>query len=337
MVFCVNRECSFPIHILLSDVVDKFTQSSTDCLTILSRFGAVASKDSLLRYQVQCSKLQMKEKEFVLASSFCVASVDNIDWNTSYATVSSADKGRGFHGTSVQAIEPRALSTGHKHVHINEPTTSRRDRSIPVSVLQDYHDVPPIVLGDHTFSFSGRRFTACIDDFNLSENEKERLSELQLTIFRYMLVKMLAKAEHPNIFLPDLRDSLKYLFPFAAETSRVHYTTLLAQPADSKATLLEVLSLLHAKHRVGDIVDYLVVVGDGKTYDHLINLKREYIDELAWMLPYIGEWHTLKNIQAPLLKVYLDGGLKKLLDLFHHGATNRAVSSATSYQKVTNS
>ena len=57
--------------------------------------------------------------------------------------------------------------------------------------------------------------------------------------------------------------------------SNVHFTALLSKPADSKATLLEVLSILKNKHGVGDKVDKLVMVGDGKTYDILINLLKD--------------------------------------------------------------
>jgi hypothetical protein len=37
----------------------------------------------------------------------------------------------------------------------------------------------------------------------------------------------------------------------------------------------------------------LVVVGDRKSYDHLIKLKSEYGGSLSWVLPYHGDWHIL--------------------------------------------
>jgi len=36
-------------------------------------------------------------------------------------------------------------------------------------------------------------------------------------------------------------------------------------------------------------MNYLVVVGDAKTYEHFIELKRAYGNELAWLLPFPGE------------------------------------------------
>jgi hypothetical protein len=41
------------------------------------------------------------------------------------------------------------------------------------------------------------------------------------------------------------------------------------------------------------ILQYQVVVGDRKSYDHLIKLKSEYGGSLSWVLPYHGDWHIL--------------------------------------------
>ena len=57
----------------------------------------------------------------------------------------------------------------------------------------------------------------------------------------------------------------------------------------------------------------MVVVGDGKTYDHLIQLKNEEKEDSSWLLPYIGDWHALKNYQLVLMKIYVDAGLKEMI------------------------
>ena len=48
----------------------------------------------------------------------------------------------------------------------------------------------------------------------------------------------------------------------------VHFVDLNSKPADNTETLVS------------------VIAGDGKTFDHLINLKQEYSEELQWMTPY---------------------------------------------------
>ena len=48
------------------------------------------------------------------------------------------------------------------------------------------------------------------------------------------------------------------------------------------------------------------------SYKHLIELKRAYGNELAWLLPFPGDWHILKNFQPVLFKPYYDAGLKEI-------------------------
>ncbi|KAJ8048223.1 hypothetical protein HOLleu_00452 [Holothuria leucospilota] len=107
----------------------------------------------------------------------------------------------------------------------------------------------------------------------------------------------------------------------------------LLKAAESQQTMLSVLYILHEKHQTGIRTAFLVVAGDCKTYDIIIHLKRLY-EELDWVIPYLGEWHLLKNSQPALLKLYSDAGLKTLMSLFHKGATLKAVSSATGFKKT---
>jgi hypothetical protein len=64
----------------------------------------------------------------------------------------------------------------------------------------------------------------------------------------------------------------------------------------NKETVLKVVNILHEKFQVGICTDFVLIVGDGKSYDHLIKLKSEYGSNLDWVLPYTGDWHILKNV-----------------------------------------
>ena len=57
-----------------------------------------------------------------------------------------------------------------------------------------------------------------------------------------------------------------------------------------------------------------MVEGDAKLYEILQSLKFEYGNELKWVIPYPGDWHTLMNFQKALVKPYFDAGLKSLAD-----------------------
>lgn len=84
------------------------------------------------------------------------------------------------------------------------------------------------------------------------------------------------------------------------------YLNVLDQNADNKETIAEVLSLLYEEFKVGSETEHLVVVtGDAKTYGHLQTLKSEHGSEMSWLLPFIGDWHVLKNFQPILMKIYL--------------------------------
>ena len=49
--------------------------------------------------------------------------------------------------------------------------------------------------------------------------------------------------------------------------------------------------------------------GDQATYERLQSIKAEYGNDFAWMIPFPGDWHFLKNFQEVLVKVYFDAGL----------------------------
>jgi hypothetical protein len=87
--------------------------------------------------------------------------------------------------------------------------------------------------------------------------------------------------------LPNLKI---YLSSSDKETEKSNFVSIavLDDPADSKETVLKTLNILGDKFRIGKHLHYLVVVGDGKSYDHLIKLKTEYGDSLNWVLPYPG-------------------------------------------------
>ena len=44
----------------------------------------------------------------------------------------------------------------------------------------------------------------------------------------------------------------------------------------------------------------------------LQSIKKEYGNDLKWLLPFPGDWHLLKNYQEVLLKIYFDAGLSDL-------------------------
>ena len=62
-------------------------------------------------------------------------------------------------------------------------------------------------------------------------------------------------------------------------------------------------SILHDKMEIVKYHQHLVVVGDGKTFSYISDLRREYPSELAFVLPIIGDWHILKKSALVLFKI----------------------------------
>jgi hypothetical protein len=156
---------------------------------------------------------------------------------------------------------------------------------------------------------------------------------LRDTLFAYTIAKY-AHSDVENFTFPILKVFMSKLDPPSIETSNICYLGLLDEHCDSKDTVMTVLGKLYEKMEVGTKYKYLVVVGDGKTYYHLQNLKDEYGEDLAWLLNYPGDWHILKNYSLALLKVYGPPGLNELLSMFHKGSTANSVINCTDFDKT---
>ena len=110
----------------------------------------------------------------------------------------------------------------------------------------------------------------------------------------------------------DLRNHLKDGQDLCnPEVANVVYLGLLDKLADSKETISLVLDQLYVTYGIGKQLQLLLVVGDGKAYN-VLKLQDEYGSAFAWLVPFPGNWHTLKAIQPCLLNVYWDAGLKRM-------------------------
>jgi len=76
-----------------------------------------------------------------------------------------------------------------------------------------------------------------------------------------------------------------------------------------------VLELLEGRYKVlRGTSQYLIVVGDAKTFNHLVSLKREHPEKFTWLLPFPGDWHILKNFHPVIVNIYADAGLRQLAE-----------------------
>ncbi len=147
-----------------------------------------------------------------------------------------------------------------------------------------------------------------ISDFKVSPSEVLEQRQFQEELNTYMILKAILSETRPSSSLLSLQRFFSMTRSTHTEKSDILYLEVMDAVADSKDTMITMLHTLHHKFIEGQSRQFLVVEGDAKLYDILQSLKHEYGEELKWVIPYPGDWHTLMNYQTPLMK----GGLKQM-------------------------
>ena len=198
LLYATNESCFTHLHMAVSDIVDRFTCSSTLCFDYLSRFGITVSKSTFLRFQTLISKKEMTQKQVVLSNSFCVASVDNIDRSSTFASVKAGQESRGFHGTSIQSVESLPVSTAIKDSVATLSDACNIDKSrvdscwnLSTNDLLGYQ-----VSGSDSSSF----INLSIGDFAMASEEESALYIFQEKVFMYMLVSSLPLTKRLTLY-----------------------------------------------------------------------------------------------------------------------------------------
>ena len=96
------------------------------------------------------------------------------------------------------------------------------------------------------------------------------------------------------------------------QPSKVYYMELVDENPNSDETMSIIADDLLEKFGSESQNGWVVLVGDGKTYQHLMNVKRQYGSAMEKLLIFPGDWHTLKNYQPVLMKIYYSAGLREL-------------------------
>ena len=56
MMFNISDQCQQPQHLQLADVLDKYTNSSSECLHMFNMCGACVSKNTYIRFQTKVAE-----------------------------------------------------------------------------------------------------------------------------------------------------------------------------------------------------------------------------------------------------------------------------------------
>ena len=155
--------------------------------------------------------------------------------------------------------------------------------------------------------------TFTIKNFTATQEEQKQLDVLLDKALAYTVYKNAVTDSLPNEAgktIQSFLETMNITDSPPTEQSNVVYIDILDEYTDNEDTILHALSVLQERLQVGTNLNFLGVVGDGKTYGHLHTLKIEYGSDLNWLIPLPGDWHVLKNYQEILMKVYFEAGLK---------------------------
>ena len=142
-----NSQCVQPLHLLLTDIADKFSHASSLFLSINAKLGIGISKDSLQRYVANRVRELEEKSRFISSNSFTIASFDNLDKNRTYSIVGAGRDKSGFHGTTIQSVIPKPVldsNTSICSISTGDVKISR-DRKIPPEVMDSISQLEDIV------------------------------------------------------------------------------------------------------------------------------------------------------------------------------------------------
>jgi hypothetical protein len=168
--------------------------------------------------------------------------------------------------------------------------------------------------------------------------EVEALKQFKSRVFWHTVERNECDKMFDTMSVPDLRCKL-YLedtntCTAFCEKSNIVYLAVVNEHADKIETVKYIIDELDDTfHKSGHYQD-LTIVGDAKTFDHITALKREYGSDLAWVVPFIGDFHVLLNFQHVLIKLAWDAGLLNLGKRLHNSAAFTQLHSCSNFNRT---
>jgi hypothetical protein len=334
-----NGVCNKPLHIFLGDVMDKFTKSSSECLDIFNSFGIVIGKDTLDRYQVQLASIHENNAPYndIDRYSFAYASLDNLDFLSKNAHIKASSPGRGCNCTTVMAGQPQPLALRwndeeNTQVDLAAELSSNRPRKRKFENDCQYKASTTVLSNSEVPAIQVK-----YEDLKVSLAEDHAFNNMKCDIFKYCCIKYASskeEIENTEKCMPSLKVFMARKDDKQIEKSAKSYISITDDCCDSLATVESVLRTLFVKMEVGKHISHLVVAGDAKVYDYLLKIKDQDPTDYAWLIPFMGDWHTMKNYACSLLKIYGPAGLEDLIGLLHKGRTEKGVRNCTDFEKT---
>ncbi|XP_072175113.1 LOW QUALITY PROTEIN: uncharacterized protein [Diadema setosum] len=362
----LNEENSYPVHIATGTLIKRLSRSSK-LLKLCNNLGLACSEDTLARFwQQQFDRRQKLGITSTLTpNSLTVISIDNVDVLSPYAAV-RADVPRSWHGTSVMAQQPKPVTEKLDSLEILEDPMDLLVQDESDTNVHDVSSSSSMLDKSDTFTSGTKKPTArkkirldesalpsarvtdfeipsmktfvrsqlSIDDFSCTTSDNKVLKDFFIEMFIYVGERFSLVNSNLPVQFPGFKCKLALQVNREVEKSKFAYLFVLDEKADSSNTLKNCLGILCEAFQIGRSINHLIVAGDGATVKLLLNLKKEYGQSLDWMLPFLGDWHTLKNYQEVIMKIFWHAGLKEVAKLAHKKMTLQSLASCSSFKKT---
>ena len=140
--------------------------------------------------------------------------------------------------------------------------------------------------------------TVCLEEFRLDATVQSVLHALQVDLFHSVIVR---KFDSGRAF-PGLQSFINCIRKQTAdrEVSNITYVEIISERADSKQTLLGIISRLHQVFVQELKQKYVLIVGDAKTYNLLQAICYEYKHTCHGCCPFRGTGTSYLIIKKPL-------------------------------------
>lgn len=362
MMFTTNSLCTIVLHHLVADAVEVYG-GSCSLLKILNRLGVSVSSDTHERLVVSVAEAKKQQGVWndLSPHKFTVVSTDNIDFFQSHAAVYCGDQ-RSYHGTTIQVVQPLSSknfgATGNavtnneqqitlppinKRPAIHPPSDSphkhgkvgpKRRRTMQPSPLKNTHSSLSTIQATSSSTLVSAK-KADISHFQESESEEVSKNKLLTEAFAYFLQKVVMQNDNADVLKPFC----DFILPTEAQlkdhsASSIHYLALINDNADSDETMAHVAELV-LEQICSSYQGPVVLMGDGKTFEHLQHVKQLYGNALSKILLFPGDWHVLKNFQQVLMKGYYHTGLKNIaIKSGHRGETLKSLESCSHFKRT---
>ena len=347
-MLATNSVCNTELHHLVADAIE-VCGGSRKLLRILNRLEICVSCDTHDRFVTSIAEEQRKSSVWneLSPNTFTVASADNINFLSSHAAVYCGNQSRSYHGTTIQIVQPVPSQTiGPRTLNLSfsetnhDSTSIRNPLAVAKRILSHSPSQSPHKHGKYgpkrkrTLESEPRKEKTVQNQISTMTNYVQYSNHASLTIshffesneeissrerlFTQVCIFFFQKAvllphEDDAIVFKSLRD---FLLQSEAqlkdnESSNIYYMELIDENADSMETMSQVAEMVQQK-LIGTAQQQIILVGDGKRYQHLQQSKRVYGDALKNILIFPGDWHILKNFQQVLMKQYYHFGLKDI-------------------------